>query len=374
MTSSHHESQPTKTVVIMAGGTGGHVFPALAVAHALKGQGNHCHWMGTDQGIESRLVPENGFPLHRIRVKGFRGKGLLTKLQLPIQLLQAVLQAMGIFKRLKPRLVVGFGGFASGPGGLAAKILGIPLVIHEQNAIAGTTNRWLSKVANQNLSAFPSALPNSEWVGNPIRAEIVQLATRERPVKPETDTLNLLILGGSLGALAINHAVPKALALLKEKHKDRHRLVTSIQVRHQCGPKHLDVTQTAYQDAQLDHNTYRVEPFISDMANAYQWADLVICRSGALTVSELAAAGCASLLIPFPHAIDDHQTHNALWLVNEQAALLMPQSQLSAEALAAQLNQLLAKPEQLHTMTQAAHNVAISNATDKVVQYCQTYL
>lgn len=369
--------EPRSTVVIMAGGTGGHVFPALAVAQALIECGKICHWIGTDKGIEARIVPENNIPLHCLQVKGFRGKGLLLKAQLPIQLIYAVFQAIAVLRRLKPALVVGFGGFASGPGGLAARLLGIPLIIHEQNAIAGTTNRWLAKMATQNLTAFPNALPKSDWVGNPVRADIAQLHqnAQEIVIPPESQethgSMNILILGGSLGALAINRVVPEALASLETSEQGG--IEGRIRIHHQCGPKHLDVTQQAYVNAAVPSRCYQIEPFIADMAKAYQWADVVICRSGALTVSELAAAGCASLLVPFPFAIDDHQTHNARWLVNEQAAVLMPQSQLTADVLAKQLSEWLAQPEQLLHMARAAQQVAISDATDKVVRHCLAY-
>ncbi|TNE80125.1 MAG: undecaprenyldiphospho-muramoylpentapeptide beta-N-acetylglucosaminyltransferase [Gammaproteobacteria bacterium] len=344
----------------MAGGTGGHVFPALAVAQALRAREVSVSWLGTRRGIEAELVPAHDLPINYIDVAGLRGKGLVKLLWAPLLLVRALWQALAVLRRERPDAVLGLGGFASGPGGLAARLLGIPLVIHEQNAIAGTTNKLLGKMANRILEAFPGALPRGEWTGNPVRPEIGALPEPRQRIAPADRPRHLLVLGGSLGALAINQLLPEALALLPEAGRP--------QVIHQCGRAHQQVTEEAYQQAGVEA---QVEPFIADMAAAYGWADLVICRSGALTVSELAAAGVASILIPFPFAIDDHQTHNGQWLVDGGAAELIQQNELSAEKLAGRLTRWLSDGERLKTMAENARKLAKPHVAERVADICE---
>lgn len=347
-------------VLIMAGGTGGHVFPALAVAAEMQSRGFSADWLGTSAGIEAELVPAKGIPLHCIQVKGVRGKSLMARLLAPFQILRAVLQARRLLKVLAPNVVIGLGGYASGPGGAAAKLLGIPLVIHEQNAVAGTTNRILSKFASRVLQAFPGAFDDGEVVGNPVRREISALPSPSARGLGKRGKLRLLILGGSLGALAINKLVPQALALLDKS--------LSIEVKHQCGRKHVDITRQAYSEAGV---SAQIEPFVDDMAAAYEWADFVICRAGALTVSEVAAAGLGSLLIPFPAAIDDHQTKNGLWLVSGDAARLIQQRDLTPSLLADVLTELGNHPETLEAMANNARNLAVVDAAARVADACE---
>jgi len=344
----------------MAGGTGGHVFPALAVAQALRDRKVAVTWLGTRRGIEAELVPANGLPINYIDVAGLRGKGVMKLLWAPLLLVRALWQALAVLRRERPDVVLGLGGFASGPGGVAAKLLRIPLVIHEQNAIAGTTNKLLGRVANRVLEAFPGALPRGEWTGNPVRAEISALPAPQQRIASPGRPRHLLVLGGSLGALAINRLVPEALALLPEADRP--------QVRHQCGKAHQQVTQATYRDAGV---AAEVEPFIADMAAAYGWADLVICRAGALTVSELAAAGVGAVLVPFPHAIDDHQTHNGQWLVSGGAAEMIQQSALTAEKLASLLEDWLADGERLQNMGDNARKLARSQVAERVAEVCE---
>lgn len=348
-----------KKFLVMAGGTGGHVFPALAVARALTERGAEVEWLGTERGIEAQLIPEAGIPLHFITVEGVRGRGKLALLKAPLQVSRAVWQAREIVKKVMPDAVLGFGGFATGPGGVAARLCRVPLIIHEQNAVAGTTNRLLARIASRVLEAFPSGLPGGRHVGNPVRAEIVQLpepAARIGREKP----LRLLVLGGSLGAVAINELVPEAVSLLDEKLRPR--------IVHQAGKRHLDVAGEAYRQADVQAE---VVPFIADMASAYAGADLIICRSGALTVSEIAAAGVGAIMVPFPFAIDDHQTKNGEWLQKAGAAVVIQQNALSAEKLAQLLEELLARPEKLLAMAEAARRVAKIDATEQVLVACR---
>ena len=344
----------------MAGGTGGHVFPALAVAQALRARDVAVSWLGTRRGIEAELVPANNLPINYIDVTGLRGKGILKLIWAPLLLTRALWQALGVLRRERPDAVLGLGGFASGPGGVAARLLGIPLVIHEQNAVAGTTNKLLGKIASRVLEAFPGALPRGEWTGNPVRPEISALAEPAQRLGAEDRPRHLLVLGGSLGALAINKLVPEALALMPENKRPL--------VRHQCGKAHQQVTEEAYQQAGVEAD---LEPFIADMAEAYGWADLVICRSGALTVSELAAAGVGSILVPFPFAIDDHQTHNAQWLVDGEAAEIIQQSELTAVALAERLQARLADDQLLVRMASNARKLSRPHVAETVADICE---
>jgi len=351
-----------RQMLIMAGGTGGHVFPALAVAEELRERGIEVTWLGTRRGIEADLVPGADFPIRFIDVVGLRGKsGLVGKLKAPFGLLKALWQAFGVVRSVRPQCVLGFGGFASGPGGLAARLLGKPLVIHEQNAVAGTTNRILEKLATRVLEAFPNALAKGEHCGNPVRREISALeAPQTRLSFAEGRCPQLLVLGGSLGALAINQVLPKALALLAENERPA--------VVHQCGQKHLEATCKAYEDAGV---TAEVVAFVDDMAAAYGVADFVICRAGALTVSELTAAGLGSVLIPYPHAIDDHQSENARWLVDNGAAVMLQQKDLNPEALATLLEELLANKQRLVAMAVAARALALPDAVNTVADVCE---
>ncbi|MDX9873369.1 MAG: undecaprenyldiphospho-muramoylpentapeptide beta-N-acetylglucosaminyltransferase [Spongiibacteraceae bacterium] len=348
-------------VLIMAGGTGGHVFPALAVANELLRRGVEVHWLGTARGIEAEVVPQAGIPLHFIRVTGLRGKQLRTVLAAPVRLVRALFEAIRVIRTVRPACVVGFGGFASGPGGLAAWLLRRPLLIHEQNAVAGTTNRLLALFARRILLGFPDALESEQalQVGNPVRREIAQLPAPELRWQERAGPLRLLVLGGSLGARAINERVPAAVAAMPPALRP--------EIWHQTGREHVaDVTA----DYAAHGIEARVVPFIADMAEAYGWADVALCRAGALTVAELAAAGLGALLVPLPHAIDDHQRHNALWLVAQGGARLLPQSELTAPALAQLLTELATKPQQLLGWACAARAAATPDAAQVVADHC----
>lgn len=348
-----------KSVVVMAGGTGGHVFPALAVARALQAHGVRIHWLGTARGIEADVVPNAGIDITFLNVGGLRGNGLLPLLQAPFKVLRAVWQAMAVCRRVQADAVIGLGGYVTGPGGVAARLLGLPLYIHEQNAIAGFTNKTLARFATHILQAFPSAFAASakvSTVGNPVRDEIATIATPAARYGARQGAIRVLVLGGSLGAVALNKLVPAALAELALEQRPS--------IRHQAGRKHAADAQATYAELGV---AAEVLPFIDDMAAQYTWADLVICRSGALTVSELAAAGVASLLIPFPHAVDDHQTANARFLSDAGAALLFQQKELTAVALAETLRGLLVR-EHLQQMAEKARGLAETQATARVVQ------
>ena len=349
-------------IVIMAGGTGGHVFPALAVAERLRARNMPVVWIGTRRGLEARLVPEAGIPIEWIGVSGLRGTGWKRWLSAPLMVVRALMQAALILQGLKPRLVLGMGGFASGPGGLAAGCLGIPLVIHEQTALAGLTNRWLARVARVVLEAFPGSFAagrRARVTGNPVRAEIAALPEPRQRLVCRAEKPRLLVLGGSQGALVLNQTVPKALALLADAERP--------EVWHQAGGKMQQEAEQAYQAAGVQ---VRIEPFIQNMAAAYGWADLVVCRAGALTVAELAAAGIGSILVPFPYAVDDHQTANARFLAKDGAALLVPQAELTAERLAERLRELLADRPRLLTMAEAARRLARIDAAERVAVIC----
>jgi UDP-N-acetylglucosamine--N-acetylmuramyl-(pentapeptide) pyrophosphoryl-undecaprenol N-acetylglucosamine transferase len=354
------------TVMIMAGGTGGHVFPALAVADVLRKSGAQVEWLGTPRGIENTLVPAANIELHHISVEGVRGRGVVGLVKAPFLIALAILQAVTIFRKVKPDVVIGFGGFASGPGGVAAKLIAKPLVIHEQNAVAGTTNRLLSKIATRVLSAFDGAFAaakvDAQIVGNPVREAIANLlapTVRYDNRSAEKEVLHLLVLGGSLGAKAINELVPQALAKLP--------IIERPLVRHQAGKNHLEATIANYMQHQV---SAKVDAFVDDMAAAYAWADIVICRAGALTVSELAAAGVAALLIPLPTAIDDHQTHNAAILTRAGAGIAVAQQELTAEKLAAVLIDRLHERANLKIMATNARSLALPQAAETVATIC----
>ena len=352
-------------ILIMAGGTGGHVFPALAVAHYLSERGHQVSWLGTHRGMESELVPANGFEIDYISIAGLRGNGMLGWLLAPLRVSRAIVQALGVVRRRRPQAVLGMGGFVTGPGGVAAKLSGKPLLIHEQNAIAGLTNRLLSNIANKVLEAFPDTFSGSKvsHTGNPVRSDIAALTAPEQRFANRDSRLRLLVVGGSLGALALNEMVPQALAAIPEAVRP--------EVRHQCGKRHLEVTQDAYKKAGV---VGEVVPFIDDMAAQYEWADLVICRAGALTVSELALAGVASILVPYPYAVDDHQTANGGYLVSEGAAQLVQQRDMSVESLAQLISEfstdVTAGREKLMAMAQNARRLAKPQATAEVATAC----
>jgi UDP-N-acetylglucosamine--N-acetylmuramyl-(pentapeptide) pyrophosphoryl-undecaprenol N-acetylglucosamine transferase len=317
-------------ILVMAGGTGGHVFPALAVAECLRTRGEQIVWLGTQAGIEARVVPAANIAIEWLNVQGLRGKGLSSLLLAPFRLLRACWQALRILRRTRPKAVLGMGGFVSGPGGLMARLLNIPLFIHEQNSIVGLTNRLLSRVATGVYVAFPQAadeLDGAECIGNPVRADLTQIDEPVRRLQQRLDSpLQLLVIGGSLGAAALNRMLPQAIACLEPEQRPL--------VRHQCGEKHLQSCQQHYADARVEAV---VSSFIDDMSAAYAWADLVVCRAGALTIAELCAVGLASLLIPFPYAVDNHQYYNARFLEQHDAAQIMPEDELSAEKLALKL-------------------------------------
>ncbi|MGQ7246961.1 undecaprenyldiphospho-muramoylpentapeptide beta-N-acetylglucosaminyltransferase [Halomonas sp. V046] len=344
----------------MAGGTGGHVIPALSLAKGLAEQGVEVEWLGSPRGIENRLVPEAGIALNRIAVSGLRGNGLAGWCLAPVRLARAVCQARAVIRRFDPQLVVGLGGFASGPGGLAAWLGRRPLVIHEQNAVAGLTNRALARLARRVFAAFPQAFNgNAEVIGNPVRAEIAAIGEAPRDADSMSGRrLRLLVVGGSLGALALNQRLPEALARLSDDQRP--------EVRHQAGRDKDEATRQGYGDVGVEAE---VTDFIGDMAAAYEWADLVVCRSGALTVAELAAAAKPALFVPFPHAVDDHQTANAQALVDAGAASLMPQQDMNAVALAERLESLL-NPATLAGMARGARQGAHLDAVERLVAGC----
>ena len=317
----------TRTLMIMAGGTGGHVFPGLAVADEMRGRGWRVVWMGTRQGMEARLAAEHGFEMAWIRAAALRGKGIVAALLLPLNLLVGFVQAAHAIFRQRPDVVLGMGGYVAFPGGMMASLLARPLAVHEQNAVAGLTNRVLAGVADLAMTAFPGALKNAECTGNPVRADVAALAPPAERYAARSGPLRLLVVGGSLGAQALNEFVPKALALLEDRPA----------VVHQSGARHLEALRANYRAAGVEGE---LVPFIDDMARRYAEADLVICRAGAITVAELAVAGLASILVPFPHAVDDHQSANARFLADRGAALLMPQAQLTPQRLADTLRAL----------------------------------
>lgn len=350
-----------KTLLVMAGGTGGHVFPALATADLLREQGVQVEWLGTDRGIEARVVPEAGIQLNTIPVSGLRGKGVMKMITAPVNLVKALLAARAVIKRVKPDAVLGMGGFASGPGGLAAWMMGIPVVIHEQNAIPGMTNKTLSRTATRVLQAFPGAFPEcseKDTIGNPVRGPILELAEPQQRMEGRSGPIRLLVVGGSLGAQAINQRVPEALADLSVDQRP--------EVWHQTGPMHLQSTQETYQSLGVEA---QVVPFIDRMDEAFAWADLVICRSGALTVSELAIAGVAAVLVPFPFAVDDHQTANGQFLVKAGAAELIQQDALTTEKLLELLQQLNQR-DRLLSMAKLARKQGKPDAGKQLAEVC----
>lgn len=345
----------TRTILIMAGGTGGHIFPGLAVADEMKRAGWDVVWMGNRGGMEERLVPPRGYRAAWIRARAARGKGLLAKLLLPTHLLLSFWESARHIRRIRPDVVLGLGGYVAFPGGMMASLLNRPLALHEQNAIAGLANRVLAQVADKVMVAFPDALKRGEWTGNPVRADISALPAPEARFGDRSGPLRILVVGGSLGAQALNEAVPKALALLEPRPV----------VVHQSGEKHIDALKASYAEARVQGE---LVAFIDDMARRYAEADLVICRAGAVTIAELSAGGVASVLVPFPFAVDDHQTANARFLADRGAALLLPQREMNPQKLA-ELIGSLDRPKLLD-MARKAHALGKPDAARTVAQRC----
>ncbi|MBN9698008.1 MAG: undecaprenyldiphospho-muramoylpentapeptide beta-N-acetylglucosaminyltransferase [Zoogloea sp.] len=345
------------TLMVMAGGTGGHIYPGLAVADALRARGWKVVWMGNPDGMEARIVPASGYDMAWVRFTALRGKGLLRKLLLPFNLLRGFAQALAQIRRVKPDVVLGMGGYVTFPGGMMAALVGTPVVVHEQNSVAGLANKVLAGVADKVVTGFPDVLKKGEWAGNPVRAEITAVAPPAQRFAGRCGPLKVLVVGGSLGAAALNDAMPKALALLDPEQRP--------QVTHQAGTRQIEALKASYAAAGVDGELL---PFIDDMAARYADADLVICRSGALTVAELAAVGVASVLVPFPHAVDDHQTGNARFLADAGAAVLLPQTELSPQRLAALLQDM--NRERLLDMAGKARQCARPDATARVADVC----
>lgn len=364
MTELRDKRPHSKRMLVMAGGTGGHIFPALAVATEMKNQGWELCWLGAQGKMEERLVPQHGFSLKAIPIQGIRGGGWLRFVTAPFKIAVALVQSLRIIQQFKPHVVLGMGGFVSGPGGVAARLLRVPLVIHEQNAIAGTTNRLLSLLAVDVLSAFPHTFREQRVsvVGNPIRQELLALH-QQRPPFLADQVLKILVVGGSLGAQIFNQVLPQAIARLKSKRQGHY------EVLHQAGKGNQEAVAAAYKQGDVaDHVV--VKEFIDDMASAYQWADMVVCRAGALTVSELAVMGLPSILVPYPYAIDDHQTKNAEFLAGKDAAVIMPQIEFNSTALADQILHMTQQTNRLTSMSEAAFHLAEMHATEKVAAIC----
>ena len=348
-------TQPS--ILVMAGGTGGHIFPGLAVAEYLRHCGWKVSWLGNQNGMEYRLVKASDFPFEAVTFGGLRGKGLKAKIMLPFNLLRAGIQSWRIISRLKPNVVLGMGGYITFPGGLVAKLLKRPLVLHESNSIAGSANRALAKIAMRTLTGFPNAMDHAEWVGNPIRADFDRVELPAVRYEQRCGNLSILVVGGSLGAAVLNETIPAAIALMEKSARPT--------VIHQAGDKHLAQLQHRYATLGVDAD---IRPFIEDMSAAYAQADLVICRSGAMTVSESTACGVAACLVPLPHAIDDHQTANARFLSDVAAAILLPQKDLNAQDLAAMIQHL--NRDDLKKIALRAHALAKPHATQKVAEVC----
>ena len=351
-------SATQKTALVMAGGTGGHIFPGLAVAQALREQGWNVHWLGAPGSMEERLVPPQGFPLETIDFSGVRGKGLLTLALLPLRLLKAFAQAWAVVRRVRPDVVIGLGGYISFPGGMMATLAGKPLILHEQNSVAGMANKVLANVASRVFCAFPNALPGAQWVGNPLRQAFLQQPPPAERFAGRSGPLRILVVGGSLGAKALNDTVPQALALIPPEQRP--------QVRHQSGAKQMQALQASYAAAGVQAE---LTPFIDDTASAYAQADLVICRAGASTVTELAAVGAAAIYVPFPHAVDDHQTTNARFVVDAGGGWVVQQTALSPEKLAHMIQNM--QRSTLLETAQKAKMMQKTETTAAVVAACQ---
>ena len=347
-----------KTLVVMAGGTGGHVFPGLAVADALKEQGWAVSWLGTADRMEAQLVPQHGYEIDFIDIAGIRGNGLKRLLMAPIRIIKSIWQARSVLKKRKVDLVLGMGGFASGPGGIAAWSMGIPVVLHEQNAAAGLTNRILSLFSKRVLMGFSGAFQSDKaiLVGNPVRKQLIELPVKK--ISADNEALKVLVVGGSLGAKVLNELLPKVFSAFDD---------TELKVMHQSGTGHY---QTVKKNYQALHVAANVQEFIADMASAYDWADLVICRAGALTVAELAVVGLPAIFVPLPHAVDDHQTKNAQYLVSQEAAVLIVQKELTEKKLSDYLHMFLQNRKLLTAMSQKSKKAAIIDATERVASVC----
>lgn len=348
----------SKCVLVMAGGTGGHIFPGLAVAEALRAKGWRVHWLGNQSGMEGRLVPPRGFAFESIDFGGVRGKGPLTLALLPLRLLKAFGQSIGVIRRVKPDVVIGLGGYITFPAGMMGILLGKPLVLHEQNSVAGMANKVLAGVADRVYTAFPDVMKKAQWVGNPLRAAFLQQPAPAQRFVGRSGPLRLLVVGGSLGARALNDTVPRALALIPAAERP--------QVIHQSGATQLDALRANYDAAGVQAE---LTPFIEDTARAFAEADLILCRAGASTVTEIAAVGAAAVFVPFPAAVDDHQTMNARFLVDQGAGLLLPQQDMNPEKLAELLRH--ANRPTLLRWAEAAHKLARTDATERVVAACE---
>ena len=347
-----------RTALIMAGGTGGHIFPGLAVAEALRSDGWRVHWLGVPGSMEEQLVPPRGFAFEPVQFGGVRGKGLQTLALLPLKLLRAFWQSLQVVRRVQPDVVVGLGGYITFPGGMMASLLGKPLVLHEQNSVAGMANKVLARIADRVFTAFPNVLKGAAWVGNPLRTAFTRQAEPAERFATRQGPLQLLVVGGSLGAKALNDVVPQALALIPAQQRP--------QVIHQSGAKQIDALRASYAQAGVEATLL---PFIDDTATAFAQADLVICRAGASTVTEIAAVGAAALFVPFPFAVDDHQTTNARFLVEQGGGWLLPQAQLSAQGLADRLQQC--SRDELLACAERAYQQRKTNATREVVMACE---
>lgn len=350
-------------ILIMAGGTGGHVFPALAVAHALRAQGAEIVWLGTRRGLEARVVPREGIAVAWLSVAGLRHKGVRSWFTAPFNIGWALLQSLVVMLQHRPMAVLGMGGYATGPGGVVSWLLRIPLLIHEQNAVAGLTNRLLARLATRILVAFPGTFPprfTTEVVGNPVREALTTVADPQQRMRGRAGSLRLLVIGGSLGAQVLNEVVPRAVG----------RMASRPEIWHQSGERHAEVTRQNY--ARAGVTGARIEPFIEDMAAAYGWADIVISRAGALTVAELAATGVGAILVPYPHAVDDHQTRNAACLVDAGAAVLVPQPDLTPDYLRQLLERFSTADyrRRLIEMARAARELAVPDAADRIAKLC----
>ncbi len=348
----------SRCALIMAGGTGGHIFPGLAVAEALRDAGWRVHWLGAPGSMEAQLVPPRGFAFEAVQFGGVRGKGLKTLALLPFKLLRAFWQSLQVVRRVRPDVVVGLGGYITFPGGMMASLLGKPLVLHEQNSVAGLANKVLAQISDRVFTAFPNVIKGAEWVGNPLRQAFTTQATPAARFAGRSGPLQVLVVGGSLGAKALNDTVPQALALIPQPLRP--------QVVHQSGAKQIDALHAAYAAAGVEAT---LTPFIDDTASAFAQADLVICRAGASTVTEIAAVGAAAIFVPFPFAVDDHQTTNARFLVEQGGGWLLPQADLTAQSLAARLQQLTR--DQLLACAEKAHQQRKMNATREVVVACE---
>jgi UDP-N-acetylglucosamine--N-acetylmuramyl-(pentapeptide) pyrophosphoryl-undecaprenol N-acetylglucosamine transferase len=352
----------SRPVLIMAGGTGGHIYPGIAVARALSARGVPVVWLGSEQGLENAIVPAAGIALERVSISGVRGKGVAGLMRAPLRILRAIWQARGVVHRIAPRAALALGGFAAGPGGIACWMARRPLIVHEQNRVPGMTNRVLARLARRVLAGFPDAFPikrYAQWVGNPVRADIAALPAPAARLSGRSGAVQVLVLGGSQGARALNRAMPRVLAELQREH--------ALSVRHQTGRALHDDACAAYAASGVDA---QLSPYIDDMAQAYAWADVVVCRAGALTLAELCAAGVGSVLVPYPHAVDDHQTRNAQFVAERGGAVLLHEGDDLAAQLARSLRELIADRSRLLAMAEAARALSTPQAAERIADIC----